>query len=202
MPVHICSARDNPFRVERILQVRYLPLGADWPALWSRLGELRFCGAICGPEGSGKTTLLEDIAARLQAAGRTTRWLQLRRETRGSAPESCRAVLAGATPADILLLDGAEQLGPLAWRQFRRRARRHAGLIITAHRPGRLPTLVDCRTTVALLESIVARLVPDDIDALRDDLPALFTKHRGNVRDCLRALYDRYANAARSIARI
>ncbi|MFO1093892.1 MAG: hypothetical protein U0992_11360 [Planctomycetaceae bacterium] len=71
------------------------------------------------------------------------------------------------------------------------RSRRHAGLVITVHTPGRLPTLIDCRTTVALLESRVARLAPDDVDRWRDQLPALFARCDGNIRDCLRELYDR-----------
>ncbi|MBL8849862.1 MAG: hypothetical protein JNG89_09265, partial [Planctomycetaceae bacterium] len=78
-------------------------------------------------------------------------------------------------------------------RLLKRRAGRHAGLVVTLHRSGRLPTLIDCRTSSDLLESIVARLAPDDVDHLRGELPALFHRHQGNIRLCLRSLYDRYA---------
>lgn len=193
MPPLTYTARDNPFRVERVLAIRYQPLDTDWPTLCSKLDALGCRAAICGPEGAGKTTLLEDLAQRLQADGRPTHWLQLRRESRSTARRLSRKFLDAASPGDILLVDGAEQLGPLTWRHFRRRARQHAGLVVTTHRPGLLPKLADCRTTVPLLESIVARLVPDDIDDLRGDLPALFARHAGNLRLCLRELYDRYA---------
>jgi len=185
-------ARDNPFRVERVLTVRYEPQDTTWAALLSRLELLDYRAAVCGPEGTGKTTLLEDLAARLNAAGRPTRWLQLQRELRPSARELVRDFLERAELDEILLVDGAEQIGPLTWRSLRRRARRHRGLIITTHRAGRLPTLIDCRTSAALLESIVARLVPNDIDELRSELPGMLARCNGNIRLCLRSLYDNY----------
>lgn len=189
-------ARDNPFRVERMLSIRFAPLDASWDELLSRLQSLEWRAAICGAEVSGKTTLLEDLAARLQATGRRTRWLQLRREIRPSARGLMKQFLRAAEPDEVLLVDGAEQLGALSWRSLQRRAGRHPGLIITTHRSGRLPTLIECRTSIALLESIVVRLAPDDMDELREDLPALFRRHDGNIRLCLRSLYDRYASLA------
>lgn len=185
-------ARDNPFRVERVLTVRYEPQDTTWEALQSRLELLDCRAAICGPEGSGKTTLLEDLQARLNAAGRPTRWLQLRRELRPASRGLVHDFLEQASHDEILLVDGAEQIGPLTWRWLRSRVRRHRGLIITTHRPGRLPTLIECRTSEALLESIVARLVPNDIEGLRSDLPALLARFEGNIRLCLRSLYDDY----------
>lgn len=191
------TARNNPFRVERVHTVRYEPLETTWSDLMSRLATLNFRAAICGPEGSGKTTLMEDFVQRLHAGGRPTCWLQIRRETRSSARRLCGEFLDGARADEILLVDGAEQLGAFTWRELRSRSRRHAGLVVTVHTPGRLPTLIECRTNVALLESIVARLVPNDIDRWRDDLPALFTRHHGNIRECLRALYDQHAAGRR-----
>ena len=95
-----------------------------------------------------------------------------------------------------MCLDGAEQLGTVAWRRFRWQTRRAGGLIIATHTPGRLPTLIECTTSVGLLERIIHRLAPDGLDA---ESPAaeLFARHRGNIRDALRELYDVYA-AARS----
>ncbi|MBL8851056.1 MAG: hypothetical protein JNG89_15360, partial [Planctomycetaceae bacterium] len=107
-------ARDNPFRVERILSIRYAPLESSWDALLSRLHALDCRAAICGPQGSGKTTLLEDLAVRLHASGRRTRWLQLRRELRPSARTLMQQFLQAASPDEILLVDGAEQLGPFS----------------------------------------------------------------------------------------
>jgi len=194
MDAKLRTARNNPFRVDRVHAVRYQPLDATWSHLLSRLAELDFRAAICGPEGSAKTTLLEDLDQRLRAGGHPTRWLQLRRESRSAARRLCGEFLDAARFGEILLVDGAEQLGPFAWPQLRSRSRFHAGLVITTHAPGRLPTLCECRTTAALLESLVAQLVPTDVDQLRLELPALFVRHAGNIRLCLRELYDRYAN--------
>lgn len=193
MPTAAFTARTNPFRTERILTVRYHPLDTDWNALLTRARDLEHRAAICGPEGAGKTTLLEDLVKRFHSAGQSTRWLQFRRDTRATARRQLDAFLAAASQDDLLLIDGAEQLGTLDWHRLNRRSHQHAGLIITTHTPGRLPTLIECRTTTPLLESIVAQLVPDDVARLSDDLPALFARHHGNLRLCLRELYDQYA---------
>jgi len=193
MPTTPRRAHENPFRVERILTIRYRPLDTSWQMLLERLSDFSFRAAICGPQGAGKTTLLEDLALRLTESGRTTRSLQLRRESRAAAGRQVQSFLESAQASDILLVDGAEQLNPLAWHRLKRRSRQHAGLVITTHAPGRLPTLIECRTTLSLLASIVEQLVPADAASLRDALPELFARHDGNIRTCLRALYDRSA---------
>jgi hypothetical protein len=68
-----------------------------------------------------------------------------------------------------------------------RRARRARGLVITSHRTGLLPTLVECETSVPLLRAILDDLHPEHVGDSAEDL---FTRHRGNVRDALRELYD------------
>jgi len=181
-----------------VLSVRYQPLDADWDGLMIRLCELNFRAAICGPEGAGKTTLLEDLGRRLNSAGQSTRWLQLRRETQSTARRQLDEYLAAVAGDELLLVDGVEQLGPLDWRRLKRRSRRQAGLIITTHAAGRLPTLIECRTTVTLLVSIVEQLAPGSGEGLRDELPELFVRHAGNIRLCLRELYDRCAAIERS----
>ena len=77
---------------------------------------------------------------------------------------------------------------------FRWRARRAGGVIITAHGSGRLPTLVVCATNAALLDRIIRRLTPDVL-AAAPPAADLFTRHRGNLRNALRELYDVYAAA-------
>lgn len=184
------KARDNPFRVERVRTFRYRPLDSSWDELLQRLERAEFRGALVGPEGSGKTTLLEDIAERLQSLGRPSRWLQIRRETRRDGGRLVDQFLQAALTEDVLLVDGVEQLGPMDWRRLRRGSRVHAGLVITTHAPGRLATLIECRTSVRLLEQMVAELAPEAIERLRPGLRALFARHAGNVRLCLRELYD------------
>jgi hypothetical protein len=82
------------------------------------------------------------------------------------------------------------------WPWFKRRAKRAAGLVITSHRRGMLPTLVECSTTPALLDEIITEILGEESNILRPLTPTLFTKHRGNLRAALRELYDLYAAKA------
>lgn len=232
------KARDNPFRVARVLSaIRYeIPASkgddsrdgcgasdhcgasdtSDAPdtsgasgaahacgaagavALLPQLEALRYRAAIVGPHGSGKTTLLEDLESVLAARGFRIIHLRLDtddprlpREWRSRARWSARVLDA----QDIVCLDGAEQLGAIAWLRFRWRARRAGGLIITTHGRGRLlrlPTLIECATSVGLLQRIMQRLAPD-APVAAPSAAELFTRHHGNIREALREMYDVYA---------
>jgi polynucleotide 5'-kinase involved in rRNA processing len=70
-------ARDNPFRTERVLRVRFRLPSGTWDDLLARFEALGRRAAIVGPQGSGKTTLLEDLAPRLRARGYSIRELRL-----------------------------------------------------------------------------------------------------------------------------
>jgi hypothetical protein len=180
--------RDNPFAVQRVLEIRYrLPAGLSWEVLLDRLAALSWRAAIVGAHGHGKTTLLEDLAPWLKSRGFRVRMISLR-ETHPRLDREDRTVLRSLGPQDVLLLDGAEQLGWIAWIGVRFRARRAGGLVITSHRPGLLPTLVECKTTPELLAGIVGELSGAEMDA-----EELHARHGGNVRDALRELYDRWA---------
>lgn len=213
------KARDNPFRVARVLSaIRYeIPAGngddvritssasdtsdasggSGAVVLLPRLEALRYRAAIVGPHGSGKTTLLEDLEGVLAARG--FRIIHIRLDTddprlpgerRTQARSSARVLGAD----DIICLDGAEQLGPIAWMRFRWRSRRAGGLIVTTHARGRLSTLIECVTSVGLLQRIMRRLAPDEL-VTAPSAADLFTRHHGNIRDALRELYDVYAAA-------
>jgi hypothetical protein len=182
-------ARDNPFAVQRVLGIRYRLSGTTWEELLERLESLRFRAALVGPHGHGKTTLLEDLGARL--AGRfRVRTVTLREGDRRLSAVQRKILFHNLAPSDVLLLDGAEQLGRLSWFEVRTRTRAAGGLVVTSHRPGLLPTLHECRTTPELLAEIVGELSAEP--------PAgdLFDRHGGNVRDALRELYDLWATAS------
>jgi hypothetical protein len=196
------KARDNPFRVARVLSaIRYeVPAGSDDEdragavSLLLRLEALRYRAAIVGPHGSGKTTLLEDLAGVL--AERGFRITHVRLDTDGPRlPREWRSTARLLDGSDIVCLDGAEQLGPIAWQRFRWRARRAGGLIVTTHSHGRLTTLIECTTSVSLLHRIIERLAPNGLAAAAPPAAELFARHRGNLRDALRELYDIYAAA-------
>jgi hypothetical protein len=180
--------RNNPFAVQRVVEIRYrLPENLTWEDLLDRLAALRWRAAIVGPHGHGKSTLLEDLAPRLEARGFRVRTISLR-EARPRLDREDRTVLRSLGPQDVLLLDGAEQLGWLSWMSLRLSTRKAGGLVITSHRSGLLPTLFECETTPELLGGIARELAGTDLD-----VEELYARHRGNVRDALRELYDRWA---------
>lgn len=184
-------ARDNPFSTDRVLRVRYRLRDTTWPELLSKLEALNHRAAIVGPEGAGKTTLLEDLEPHLVERGFRVKHLRLD----DLQPTFDRAFLArfggDLSRRDVIFFDGAEQLAFFAWQMFQHRTRAAGGLIITSHRSGLLPTLINCRTDSQLLGEL--------IDTLRGALPlacdrgALFARHSGNIRHALRELYDRCA---------
>jgi len=104
-----------------------------------------------------------------------------------------KTFFSAAESDDIILLDGAEQLSRPAWELFKIKSRKAGGLIITTHRPGRLPTLLECVTRPGLLEAIVRTLTFDGAHEKPPPTEQLFHRHKGNLRNALRELYDLYA---------
>ncbi len=187
-------ARDNPFAVERIHAIRYRLLNTTCVEILARLQSLNFRAAVTGPEGSGKTTLLEDLQRALVRENLRTRMVFVNDTAPLDAP-ACRRLLAELTPDEILLLDGADLIPRSCWSLLKRHTITHAyGLVITSHRPGLLPTLIDCTTTPALLREIVHELQPPNHTTPVEFLDSLFRRHQGNIRACLRDLYDLYAH--------
>ena len=182
--------RDNPFRAAQISALRYrFPDGVSWPMLFDRLQKLGFRGALVGREGSGKTTLLEEIQRGLNGAGFKTRLLS-------ASSGRMTQTLAGVTcPGIFLLIDSAERLSWLEWQRLRWAVRKAAGLVVTLHSPGRLPTLFECTTTPELFSGLVSELLPSarENDLKSEDLSALFRRHQGNLRSALRELYDGFS---------
>ena len=179
-------ARDNPFSSDRVLAIRFRPQdGCTWPGLLARLEAMHYRAAIVGPKGTGKTTLLEDLRDHLESTGRRCRLIRLSSEDQRIP----RGAFDAIARDEIILLDGAEQLAATRWAWLRWRTRRAAGVIVTSHTPGRLPTLLETRTTPQLLEAILTDLIPSSRPE-PTRVHELFSRHRGNLRDALRELYD------------
>ncbi len=181
------KARENPFRSERIEAMPFrFPEGDDMASLLHRLGHFRGRGAIVGPHGSGKTTLMRDLDAALDQRGMRVRHHRLTQADR-RIPHSLTDDLR---PHDAVLLDSAGLMGPWAWRRFEHATRAAGMVIITAHAPGRLPTLIDCRTSPALLRSLLDELAsgapPTSYPHLTE---SLWRQHRGNLHAVFRRLY-------------
>lgn len=184
-------ARDNPFAADRVLSVRYeLPEGQA-ALLLARLERLRYRAAIVGPHGTGKSTLMEDLEKPLAGLGFRVTHLRLDCETRRFSRRALSQLATTLDAGDFICLDGAEQLDWMRWMMFRWRTRRAGGVLVTSHRPGLLPTLIECTTSPELLDRIVSRLAPQmgGGRTAKD----LFARHHGNLREALRELYDVYA---------
>jgi energy-coupling factor transporter ATP-binding protein EcfA2 len=185
-------ARDNPFAADRVERIRYRFAETSLDELLARLDDMNYRAAIIGPEGSGKTTLLEDLRRVLEQKGPRTKLLFVN-DASPLTDAECRRFLTELTPQDLVLLDGADAIRRSLWLQFRRHTIQHAaGLIVTSHRPGLLPTLIECTTTPALLQEIVYTLTPPTPALSPAFLIALHARHNGNLRACLRELYDLY----------
>lgn len=172
------------------MRQRYRLGDAGWSALRARLADQRGRGAIVGPHGSGKTTLLEDLGARLAGEGFRLHWIRLDDEHRAVPPGFFREHASALGARDAVLVDGAEQLGVRAWWVLCLRVRRAGVFVATTHRGGRLPTVYRCATSSELLRQLVAEL-GETISPT--EAAALHARHRGNIREALRELYDRAA---------
>jgi len=192
-PTLLMRARDNPFANDRLHQIRYRFRGSSWEEFLAQLAKADFRGAIVGPEGSGKTTLLEDLEPKLKELDLTPMRLRLSYEAPRFSPVMQQMIDSRITPRHILLFDGAEHLGWFAWKRFLLRVRPAGGLIITRQRAGRLPTVMETRTSTELLAEIVTELMEDGPQLDPDQIRHIYRKHRGNMRDALRDLYDRFA---------
>lgn len=189
-PGRLLRPADNPFRASRIDAVPYRLEGERWPEIVERLARMGGRAAVVGPHGSGKTAFLSTLADHLGAVGIVPAWVRLHSDTR----RPLRSALAQLPPSGLhrkgLLVDGAEQLGIARWWAISLVTRRAELLVASRHRPGHLPTLYRCTTSPALLAELVAELAPGDACSFEPLLGDLFRRHGGNLRDCLRALYD------------
>jgi len=188
--------RDNPFRSDLTDALPYRPQGTSWEAILARLEALDYRAAIVGPHGSGKTTLLEELGRRLGRRGLRT--LGLRADAR--RPNAIIRDFAVDKGQTVVLLDGADLLGGLAWALVRMRARRARGLVITTHRPGRLPTLVECSTSPGLLCELLRQLVPGLAARLAPLAESLFEASGGNLRSVFHTLYHMCAEDALAVS--
>lgn len=185
-------ARDNPFCSGAVENLEFrLPGGLTWDALVAKLANVNWIGAIVGPHGSGKTSLIEQLAPHLEAQGLRPRIYHLSAETGLADKDSMLAAVREMRAPDILLLDGAEQLSTRQWLPLRVAVDSLAGCVVTLHRTGRLPTLLETETTPHLLAELIADLTGCALPP--GEAATIHSRHRGNIRDCFRELYDRWA---------
>ena len=192
-----CRPSENPFASHRIDAIDYRPQGTTWNELLTDLERLQWRAAVVGPEGSGKTTLLEALALRTESAV----LVKLGGAHTSPLTAAITQLPRPITARHTVFVDAAERLGRLGWWRLRHAARKGRGLVATLHSPGRLPTLVRCDTSTALLSELVRELAPEDAGALEPILEGMFRRHGGNLRLCFQELYDVYAGRRTEMAK-
>jgi hypothetical protein len=208
------SRCDNPFAT---CWVRPGALAFKFPApltaeeLVDTLAERKWRGAIVGPHGSGKTTLLETLKPVLEAAGRRLRVITLRDEqqplladfrARVAEISNCESRQTECTrsPGQLLfMVDGYEQLGWLTRLRLHRMCRRSgAGLLVTAHDPCSIPTLIQLAPALNLVEQLVGDLCSRVSTPITNShVAASHACHGSNVREIFFALYDQHERLRR-----
>ncbi len=163
----------------------------SWDTLLKRLNELHWCASIVGGNGVGKTTLIEQLIPHLEARGFQPILFRLQTESGMKEKDRLGEKLREMKAPGFILLDGAEQLSTRQWLSIRGAASEAAGFIVSVHRTSRLPVALELETSPKLLRALVESLTGG---ALPDgEAEILFHRHRSNLRECLRELYDRWS---------
>jgi energy-coupling factor transporter ATP-binding protein EcfA2 len=191
------SRSDNPFATcwtnPGALRFRFNN-GQNAKQLVAKLAAQQWRGAIIGPHGSGKSTLLEALKSPIAAAGRSIRAISLRDGQR-RLPRNFAAT-SGSDSKSVIIIDGFEQLGWPARLQLWRRC--GGGLVVTAHEPVRIPTLVRLSPDRQLVEQLIDDLCFDVSTTITyEDIAASCACHGSNVREILFDLYDRHEEGRR-----
>lgn len=186
-------AADNPFRTGRLDLLEFRPQGTTWSDLMSRLNSLKYRGAFVGPEGRGKTAALDSLACRLAREGKNVIRIRVETRARWLSRELRQTLPTSLGSGDAVLVDSAEQLNGVSWYYLRWLVRRAGVFVVATHRPGRLPTLLTCETSVTLLQDLVADLVTPETPLDSEVLSDFYSRHKGNVRLALLDLYDQWA---------
>ncbi|MFZ5805782.1 MAG: hypothetical protein ACOY3I_01050 [Verrucomicrobiota bacterium] len=185
------KARQNPFRLEKLCQVRLrLPCG-EIDDVIQRWQAFQWRGAIIGPHGSGKTRLLDAIQKHMHQSGVPT--LKIFLNDRNKKIPWAQMLFS---PNSVVFIDGAEQIGGKQWKILAWFLRRNRGVLITSHQEGRFSTVIQMTPSLNLLKEIVKELSGTETFFDEDDFEFLFEKHHGNVREALRECYDLFSNKA------
>ncbi len=182
---------ENPFAASKLENLLFhFPAGVNWETLLQRLESQQWCASIVGGIGTGKTTLLKQLIPRIEQRGFQPVLFSLPSESSMREKERLPDKLREIKAPGFILLDGAEQLSTRHWLSVRAAATHAAGFIVTVQRSSRLPVVLELETSHKLLDSLVSELTGGKL--ADDEAEAIFHRHRGNLRDCLRELHERW----------
>jgi len=185
------SAKNNPFVVQRTDAIPFDFRDTKFEGMDDFFGHASgfgFRGAILGKHGRGKTTLLCDLNSHIQKRNHECELVFIPRDRNGQCNVIEEASKRGHEGA-IILVDGIERLPFISRHRLISASKLFGGFIATTHRPGRLKTLVRCRTSPESLLGILESLGTTN-PKLSAHAVSLWSAHRGNVRSVLRELYD------------
>ncbi len=172
------------------------PAGSSPAQLVERLRDSAWRGQIVGPHGSGKSALLAALMPAIERAGRRVLACELHDGQR-HLPEG----LLPPAPADdaVAIVDGYEQLSVFSRVRLRKASKTLGlGLVVTAHRPMRLPILCRLQPQAELAQELAAWLLRDYPELIEPhEVAARFEARGGNLREVLFDLYDLFEQRVR-----
>ena len=163
------------------------------------------CGLLVGHHGSGKSTLLQTLMPRLEATFGAVHHYQLcrvggnllsRLTDAGRIRRQLEQQIQHANQGELLVIDGAEQLGTRNLRRIGIRVRRRGlSLLATSHQPiSPFPVLHRTVVSPELVQDLAAELTQQTPAAVRElvvaNLSGQTLTSQANVRELFFDLYD------------
>ncbi|MBP7862263.1 hypothetical protein KA183_11315 [bacterium] len=178
-------ARNNPFATVRLEALEYKFEHDTWTSFLARLESMNYRGALVGPEGVGKTTLLFEMRKRLAEDGFNPLLIRL---SGGKRNLPLSFWLSSLKEHRIILVDSAENLPTWQFQLLKLKCKLHSlGLCVTAHKEGLLPTLIQCRTSLDLLDQLSEKLLGYKLE--KQSLAKTYKSCDGNLRLAFLKLY-------------
>ena len=191
------KAHFNPFapdRVQRSLPFEPQLADTSWEAIEKKWQQLGRRAAVIGHKGSGKTTFLKTFRGRLEE-NYQVRCFFFRTGDRLLQPTHLEALARLPKEENtILLVDGEGHLALRERLRLREGARHAEGYLVARHHRSQLPTLLKLQSSALLAVELFERLNLEGYEEIRERLPSLLKKKRGNLREMWLSLYDQYAS--------
>ena len=179
-------------------QVPYVPLPQASPeALVELLEAYGWWGQIIGRHGAGKSTLLHAMREVVTDSGR--QWQAFRYHSWQPYRSWLKLLRTPLHRDTLLVVDGYEQLSSAFRKLVEWRCRRHGcGLLVTAHAPIGLPTLLEVAAPEQIIEQVFRLLVAGtDSPVDESDFRDAFNACNGDIRQLFSNLYDLHERRVR-----